>query len=180
MQTKLSLQEIPNNNPNTLILKDTSYYNPDSKYENGVIEIITPGNTIPVAFKVRGEFLSIYNSANLRIVPAKRQIDLVSLPDGIYLITYSIKPNNITGVQYSIMRTTSLYGEYMEQVCRLFSNKCEIPKKEFADRQRKLSWIKVLIDTSKWMVEEKDKEEEGLSLYNEAKDLLKEIRNCEC
>lgn len=180
MTTDLNIQEIPTNNPKTLILKDTSFYNESIKTENCILEISTPGSYITQIFKVRPDFIKTYNSSSLKILPVKKASQLIPLPDGIYNIKYSVKPNNLVFVEYSLMRNVRILQRYYSAGCDLFTNKCDITKREFEQRREQLTWIKELIDFSKYKVEECGEEQAGLDLYNQAKELLDNYQKCSC
>ncbi len=173
MKSNLSIQEIPTTNPNTLLLRDTSFY--ETEPLDNVLEITVPNGTAAVLFKVKKAFYKVLNSSNLKILPAKNVDDLIPLIDGVYFIKYSVKPNKYLFAEYNLFRNTSQIGIYNREIAKLFLDKPSIPLRDFDERLRKLNWIKELIDASKILVEDHQKIKEGIELYNEASDLLKKL-----
>jgi hypothetical protein len=180
MISELSIIEIPTNNVKTLVLKDGSSYNPDITVENAVIEVTSPGSLKTYVNKINPGDTIILNSSLLKIVPAKYATQLVALPDGIYQLKYSIKPNRTLFVEYALLRNTVQLQRYFNATCGLISKKCSITLKEYEEKRRRLTWIKELIDSAKWTVEECGDEDKGLELYQEANRLLNDFDKCGC
>lgn len=153
-------------------IADNSWYNPDILVQNAILEITPPGKDCPVAFYVEENFNTVFNSSLLDISKAKNYNQLKDLPEGIYKIKYSIKPNNILYEEYTLLRNYKQLEDYYKAICSLYSSRNKISKKEFVNKRKELIWIKEIIDAAKYHVEECDKEEEGLELYNEANELL--------
>lgn len=167
MISRLEIQEIPAS-CKVLKLIDASTYNTNLPVNNAVLEVTPPGFSCPVAFTVSQNFSITLNSSTLQIAPAITQEDLVDLPDGIYYYKYSIQPNDQLFVEYSYLRNCQLLQKYQYEVCKLFSEREKITRKEFDEKKRKLTWIKELIDASKIKVEECGEQQEGIEMYNEA------------
>lgn len=180
MTSELSIIEIPTNNVKTLVLKDGSAYNPNLPVENAVIEVTSPGASKTYINRIHPGDTVVLNSSLLKIVPAKYATQLVPLPDGIYQIKFSIKPNMRLFVEYALLRNTVQLQRYYNAICGLFSDKCSVTLKEFEEKRRQLIWIKELIDAAKWKVEECGDEDGGLELYSEASRLLDNFNNCGC
>ena len=180
MTTKLALQEVPSNNCKYLRIADNSWYNPNIPYSNGILEITVPGFSCPIVFDVNKMFNTAYNSSMLKIAPAYSFTDLIALPDGVYNIKYSVRPNDKLFVEYDLFRTCKATTRYMKAICDLLAGKCNLPSKEFEESKRKLLYIKELIDASKYMVEEAQDAPKGIALYNEADRLLNRLNDCGC
>lgn len=178
MESKLFLQEIPTNDCRILRFCDSSYYNPDIKVTNALLEITPPGRDCAVTFKLKPNFTIVLNSSNLKLVPARNETQLVCLPDGIYKIRYSINPNAKTYVDYDFLRNTSQMQVFYKAVCNLFDKREKITRKLFEERRAALLWIKELIDGAKYKIEECCDAEMGINMYNEANTLLVEFNNC--
>lgn len=156
-------------------LIDNSFYNPSIAVENAIIEITVPGGSCPVAFYTQANFNTVFNSSTLGLLPTTTYNGLVNLPDGVYRIKYSIKPNNLIHEEFDHLRNCQQLQMYYQAVCDLFAQKCDLGKKEFNERLKSLEWIKQLIDAAKSMVEVCDNSVEGLELYDEAKHLLNNL-----
>lgn len=175
MVTKLAIKDIDTGDSRFLRIIDNSFYNPDITVENAILEITVPGGTCPVYFNTTREFNTVFNSSTLGILPTNSYNGLVGLPDGVYKIKYSIKPNNIIYQEFDHMRISGQLNLYYNTLCSLFIERSNISKKEFEHRLKQLNWIKQLLETSKHEVENLDNITHGLELYNEAKDLLNKM-----
>lgn len=180
MTSNLEIQEVSGTSCKTLRLADASSYNPDITPENGVLEVTPPGFGCAVSFSVSPGFNFVLNSSTLRIVPAVTSNDLLDLPDGVYVYRYSIKPNDKLFVEYNSLRECQLLHKFYLSVCQLFDERIRITKREFEEKRRNLIWIKELIDSAKYKVEECNEVHEGLQLYNEANRLLDRKNSCFC
>jgi len=180
MISKLSLQEIKTDDCKVLRLLDNSTYNPNLPITNGILEVTPPGYDCPVFFNVDPYFNIALTSSNLKLSPEYELTQLVSLPDGVYTIKYSIKPNNSIYVEYELFRNCQINFQYINNVCQLFQARCELSLKEFERRLEKLNWIKQLIDASKYKVEECGDKKQGIELYNEARLMLDEYCKNSC
>lgn len=136
--------------------------------ENAILEITPPGYSCALFFGLSKNFNNVYNSSSLKISVASTPKDLVIIPDGIYKVKYSIKPNKQTAVEYEIMRICQLKKKFAAAIAFLFSNKCESIKRDFDAKRAELEWAKELMEASKYMVEELGDSKAGVEMYNEA------------
>lgn len=180
MNTKLEIHEIPTGSCNTLRLVDNSYYIAGFNVTNAILEITPPGAKCPVVFEVSPNFTHTSNSATLKIAPAASFADLTPLPDGVYLIKYSVNPNLTTFVEYKLFRNCRLLNQYAALLCRLFTDRVKLTKREFEEKRRQLIWVKEVIDASKYTLEMFGDEDMAIELYNEANKLIKDINEGKC
>ena len=180
MITSLALQEIPTKDCCFLRLADNSYYNPDFPVVNGILEILTPGAACAKAFNVEPYFNIAFNSESLDLITPGASIATIPLPDGIYNITYSVKPNNFLKVEYNLLRTCKLDKKYIDQVCILWKSRGSLCKEDFNTKKEQLDYIRFLIDSSKYFVEEKSDLKIGVELYKEADRLIKVLNGSKC
>ncbi len=167
------------NNCKILKVVDNSVYNTDIAVENAILEITVPGYDCPVIFNgLSAGFTLLLNSTTLEIAPASNYSDLLLLPEGIYKIKYSIKPNKYLNVEYNYLRNCQQYQNYISAVCDFFNKKCTLCDDDVKNFRKDLIWIKELIDAAKFKVEECQDCSEGLELYNEATKLLLKLNNC--
>ncbi len=178
MISNLEVRIEPTNNCKILKVVDNSTYNPDIAVENAILEITVPGYNCPVIFNVTPGFILLLNSSSLEIAPAASYESLLSLPEGIYKIKYSIKPNKYLSVEYDYLRNCQQFARYIAAVCRFFDKKCTFCDEDIKKLRKDLTWIKEVIDAAKFKVEECGDCGEGLELYNEANKLLSEINGC--
>ena len=102
-----------------------------------------------------------------------------SINDGIYIIRYSVSPNDIAYVEYNHLRTTEILTTYYKKLCELDVTPCE-PSSTFKDLMGEMKYIRTLIDAAKAKVEFCQSPNEGMELYNFAKAKLKKITCSVC
>ncbi len=177
--TSLALQEIPNTDCRFLRLADNSNYTEGIEVQNALLEITPPGYSCATFYK-DPSFNTVYNSSSLRINVATRKQDIIALPDGVYHIKYSIKPNTKLFVEYYLLRTCQILNRWGKAFNSLMESKCDLIKRDFDKQREELNWIKELIEASKYKVDEKGDRKSGIEMYNEADRLLNEYNNCYC
>ena len=96
------------------------------------------------------------------------------LPDGVYVVRYSVSPNDKVYVEYNHLRTTELLSQYFSKLCELEAQPCE-PSSTRKDLLHEMYYIRTLIDAAKAKVEFCQSPNEGMELYNFAKKKLKKI-----
>jgi hypothetical protein len=176
--SNLEVRIEPTNNCKILKVVDNSIYNPNIVTENAILEITVPGYNCPVVFNVTPGFTLLLNSSNLEIATAASYAALLPLPEGIYKIKYSIKPNKYLSVEYDYLRNCQQFARYITAVCRFFDKKCTFCEEDIIKYRKDLVWIRELIDAAKFKVEECADPIAGLDLYNEANKLILRINGC--
>lgn len=162
----------------TLRIDDSSFYNPNIKVECGLLEITPPGYIESINFNVEEGFSTVLNSSNLRLSKVRVYTDLSALPDGIYKIKYSIKPNSSAWVEYDYMRVNTILKQYNTELCSIKLQPSPLDKKT-KERLKRIREIKGYIDTSKLEVDEFGNRWRGLELYKYAQELLNTTcKNC--
>lgn len=181
MISKLNLDIQDTSSIKTFKIKDLSHYNSKITVENSVIHVKSPGFENAVGFKVKPYFDMAFNASLLGISTTKSKKNLIDLPDGLYNILYSIKPNDQIYVEYDYFRNMRLLYKYYQSLQELFDKRFKITKKEFEQRRKDIQWIKELIDVSKYNAEECGDSDKAMETYNEANSLLSEFSiNCVC
>ena len=160
---------------------DTSHYCDDTNLENYLIEVLPVNKTKWVTFQVQKNFSLILNSSNLLYKIVSDSANLVDLPDGIYEIKQSYKPNLHTLSHYYHLRTSALNLKYVEVLCKHFSSECKKEQSVYEAENKQLIKVKQYMDAAEYMVSEEHDKQTGIILYNKAVELLKEIENeCGC
>ncbi len=178
MISNLEVRIEPTNNCKILKVVENSIYNPDITVENAILEITVPGYNCAVIFNVTPGFTLLLNSSTLEIAPAASYATLLPLPEGIYKIKYSIKPNKYLSVEYDYLRNCQQFQKYIVAVCAFFNKKCNLCDSDIVKYRKDLIWIRDLIEAAKFKVEECGDPIEGLELYNEANRLILLINGC--
>ena len=96
------------------------------------------------------------------------------IPDGIYIIRYSVSPNSKVYVEYNHLRVTRLLNTYYEVLCDLDVNSCQ-PNSEKQSLLSEMSYIRTMIDAAVSNVEYCQSAAQGMQLYNYAKTRLNKI-----
>ena len=162
-------------------LFDTSCYPEDQVVDNYLIEVLAPNKTKWVVFNVSKNFNLILNSSNLRYNIVSEVKQLVDLPDGIYEIKQSYKPNIKTVSHFYHLRVSAVKLKLMDALGKHFSDECKKEKRVYEQEALSLTKAREYIDAAVYSVEHKHDKEKGIKFYNMAVDLLNEFENdCRC
>lgn len=173
MISQLGLQVIETGDPRTLRIVDNSVYSPGITVSCEQLHITPPGFTYPAAFEVDKGFNSLFTSENLGLTSANSAIS--DLPDGIYILRYSINPNEKMWVEYYHLRNTAQIKLYNELLCRLDLQPCDTVSKDLEANLKATYTAKMYMDAAKAMVEYCNAPKQGIALYEYATKLLEKI-----
>lgn len=176
MATKhiLSL-EIPTiSNSGLLCIKDTSQYSTELAIDCSELLITLPGYKQTVLIKVDSGFDMCLTACALSTQTVDCGTVQSNLPDGIYVIRYSVSPNDKVFVEYNHLKVTQLMTSYYEVLCDLDVQPM-IPDSEKAELLREMEFIRTLIDAAVANVEYCNSADKGMRLYNYAKQRLNKI-----
>lgn len=102
-----------------------------------------------------------------------------NLPDGIYIIKYSVSPNDQVYVEYNHMRVTHALNKYYKILCDIDVAACDPPFK-VKQRLEELRLIFMYLQAAKSKVEFCHEPQKGMSLYNYALKLLNKMECTNC
>jgi len=136
--------------------------------------ITMPGFTAPVLIKTDEKFDLCLNACVLALQKVDCGTKRMKLPDGLYIVRYSVSPNDKVYVEYNHLRVTNLLTSYYKKLCDIDVKACE-PSSEREDLLRKMNYIKTLIDAAVAEVEYCSSPNKGMELYNYAEKLLNKI-----
>lgn len=160
---------------------DTSKYCDDVDIDNYLIEILPVNKSKWLTFHVQKNFSLTVNSSSLGYKKVSDVAYLVDIPDGIYEIKQSYKPNIDTLSHYYHLRTAAINMKYIELLCKHFARECKKEERTYNEETMVLSRIKQYIDAAEYMVGEKHEKECGIRFYNQAAELIKSFENeCGC
>ncbi len=180
-RTELSLEVSKTHNLKVMRLFDTSKYCDEDVIENYLIEVLPVNKSSWVVFYVQKNFSLALNSSNLGYKKVNSTENLVDIPDGIYEIKQSYKPNIHTLSHYYHLRTTALNLKYVELLCSHFNEECKKDERVYMTETQHLIKIKQYIEAAEYMVSEKHDKECSIRLYNQAVELIKQFENeCGC
>lgn len=156
-------------------IEDISDYSDLMTVDCELLQVTPPGFTYAVHFRDINEgFTSILNAEDLELGLAGDP-----LPDGVYVIRYSVSPNDKVYVEYNYLRTAVFMNKYYSILCTLELASCE-PSRDIKEKFKQLRDIRMMLDAAKAKVEYCHSITEGMDLYNYALKLLNkfECKNC--
>lgn len=167
--------EIPTvSNCDLLCIKDTSQYSKELAIDCEELLITLPGFSVPVLIKVDNKFDMCLTACTMALQTTDCGTRLEMLPDGIYIIKYSVSPNSKVYVEYNHLRVTRLLTTYYQVLCDLEVQACQ-PMSDKQDLLAEMSYIKIIIDAAVANVEYGQSAAHGMQLYTYAKTRLNKI-----
>tara|TARA_R110002012_G_scaffold317536_2_gene534227 strand:+ start:1013 stop:1588 length:576 start_codon:yes stop_codon:yes gene_type:complete len=167
--------EIPTvSNCDLLCIKDTSQYSKELAVDCEELLITLPGYTVPVLIKVDKDFDMCLTACTLALQKTECGTVQQNIPDGIYIIRYSVSPNSKVYVEYNHLRVTRLMTEYYNVLCGLDVQACQ-PNSDKEELLSELYYIRTMIDAAVSNVEYCQSSAQGMQLYNYAKQRLNKI-----
>jgi hypothetical protein len=180
----LSLDIPQSSNCEILPIVDTSDYNEDMGVSCPELSITAPGfnapKIIPTTVTMNSDGIwegfgrLNLNACSLGLQTTSCSSSRNSINDGIYIIKYSVSPNDKVYVEYNHLRVTEILSTYYKKLCELDVQPCQ-PTSEFQQVMAEMKYIRTLIDAAVAKVEYCQSPNEGLELYNFAKTKLKKI-----
>lgn len=121
----------------------------------------------------------IYNltACDLGIQTTQCGTKYFDLPDGIYILKYSVSPNKFVYVEYNHLRITKALRMIYDILCDLDRSACEPPAQTKA-KMMELGYIEMVLKGAKADVEFCLKPKQGLENYKYALKLLDKLRCC--
>lgn len=173
--------EIPDTlNDCILRVVDTSLYADKVPVECPYLDVLVPGFTCAVRLDVAPGFCNLNLTAcDLEIQTENCGSIYDPLPDGVYVIKYSIAPNEYVYAEYNHLRTTSIMNKYNEILCALDVSTCD-PIPETKAKIKELRLIEMLIKAAKAKVEYCHEASQGMDLYEYAKKRLEKLHCTVC
>ena len=176
---QLSLETPDTNNCKVLRLFDTSTYADGLDKECGTLQITSPGFNLPVEISILPYFNITLNACTLGLQRTGCADSLSCIPDGIYVIRYSIAPNDKVYAEYNHLRITQTLNKYYKEICKLEIGGND-PDAEVKAQLNELRLIKSYIDTAKIKVEYCHEPAEGMELLLYAQKKLNELSENYC
>ena len=176
---QLSLELPDTNNIKVLRIFDTSIYADGIGKDCGTLSITSPGFNLPVNIEMLPGFNTTLTACTLGLQKTGCSDALQPIPDGIYVINYSLSPNSIVQVEYNYLRVTQTVNRYYNLLCELEMSACE-PGADVKEKLEELRLIKSFIDAAKAKVEYCHSPEAGIELLMYAKKRLDKITNALC
>ncbi len=170
----LSLEIPESANCSVFSVIDTSVYSSSIPVECEELLITPPGFAQPTLITVQQGFNLPITACAIGLQTTSCNTTVNTMPDGIYIVKYSVSPNDKVYVEYNHLRVTELLSTYYRKLCELDTTPCE-PTSTRKDTLNEMYYIRTLIDAAKAKVEFCQSPNEGMELYEFAKKKLKKI-----
>ena len=176
-QHVLSL-EIPDTmNDCILRIMDTAIYNPLSPPTCQLLQVTLPGFNVPVQFSdpviVPGFSVNL-TACDLELQNAGCGSSYTALPDGIYIVKYSVSPNDLVYVEYNHLRITKALNMIQCILCYL-DVPPYAPTEDIKHKLNQITEIRRYLDAAKAMVEYCHQPHKGMELYRYAMKMLNKM-----
>lgn len=175
----LSLEVPTVMNPCILTVMDTSVYTDLIPVVCETLNVTVPGFQYSVQMDVSAGFIMNITACDLNLQTENCGTEYVDIPDGIYIIKYSVSPNDVVYVEYNHMRITKALNRYYNILCRLDVADCDPPFK-IKQKLEQLNLIKMYLEAAKSKVEFCHEPQKGMTLYNYALKLLNKMDCINC
>lgn len=172
----LSLEVPIVTNSEILSIRDTSLYTDNLPVDYPELLVTVPGFNGPSLISVSKDFYINLTGCELGLQKENCETERVSLPDGVYIIRYSVSPNDKVYVEYNHLRVTNILSLYHRILCDIDISTCE----PFSDRKNileEIQYIRTLIDGAIAKVEYCNSPSIGMDMYNYA---LKRLNKLVC
>lgn len=166
-------------NPKIIQIIDQSEYSQSLEVTCTYLEVYTPGFKKPTYLEVEPGFNSRLSACALGLQRSHCGELQADLPDGIYVIKYSVAPNEKVYVEYYHLRVTGIMNRLYVAKGELMLQPCS-PTQDVEEQLKELRFIEDLIDAAKIRVEDQFKAEEGIALLTYAKIRLEKYTNKKC
>lgn len=166
-------------NPCILKIFDTSVYSDLIPVTCPTLNITVPGFGYSVQLETTENFVDTITACDLGLQTTDCGTVNVDIPDGVYVIKYSVSPNETVYVEYNHMRITQALNKYYNVLCDVDVNACDPPFK-IKQKLEELRLIFMYLQAAKGKVEFCHEPQKGMSLYNYAMKLLNKMTCTNC
>lgn len=177
---KLSLEAPDTLNLCILRLVDTSVYDADMAIKCPVLQVTPPGATEPNNIDtIQPEFIKSFTACDLKIQKSGCGTSFNNLADGVWILRYSVSPNDTVYVEYNHMRTTAAQLRIREILCDLDVSGCA-PEDKTMKTLRHLQDLSIQLLAAKASVEQCGQPRKGMDIYNYVLSQLNKIQCRTC
>lgn len=166
---------------NACIMKlfDTSVYTNLLPVTCPTLNITVPGFGYSVQIDTTENFAETITACDLQLQTTDCGTSYSDIPDGIYIIKYSVSPNEQVYVEYNHMRITQALIKYNKVLCDVDAAACD-PPVAIKKKLESLRLINMYLQAAKAKVEYCHEPQKGMSLYNYALKLLNKMTCTNC
>ena len=171
--------------PDRIRIWDSSVYADSLLVDCETLDILMPGYSQSVQFLYTDSptpleygFDRIFTAVDLGL-QAQGSTTLKCLPDGLWVIQYSVSPNNVKYVKYYHLRTVEAMLTYYKELCKLQLAQCE-PTAQQKQHLADLRYIKMLLDAAKAKAEYCHAPDQAVAMLQYANSLMKKYQDGCC
>jgi hypothetical protein len=157
---------------------DTSTYNENVPLECPKLEITGPGFISPTVLEPGTDFSNNYTASDLGLQLTNTDMTRNTIPDGVYIVRYSVAPNDVVYVEYNHLRITQALNQINELLCCLDVPNCE-PQTPIANKLREVQLLWTMLQAAKARVEYCHSPSEGMVMYTYVTGRLRKLA-CGC
>jgi hypothetical protein len=157
-------------------IRDTSQYTELLPIDCSELLITSPGFNKPALVQVTPNFDLNLAACDLGLQTANCNDQNADLPDGVYIIKYSLSPNDKVYVEYNHLRVSKILTLYYNVLCQIEDHTC-VPDSDREELIAKIFYLRTLIDAAVSKVEYCASPNQGMEIYNYA---LKELQKLDC
>lgn len=157
-------------------------YNSFLEIECPILEVTLPGFSYAIQFgeeTISPGFARAFTACDLKIQKENCGSKFGVLPDGVYVLKYSVSPNDEVYVKYNHLRAVELNSRYEKLLCDLDIADCE-PGRETRQKMNVLQDVRLYLDAAVSKVEICHEPRKGIQLYTYAKKLLDDLECVTC
>lgn len=174
MRHQLSLEVPAVYNARVLRVDDSSVYTSALPVDCARLEVTVPGYVAPAAIDVAQGFSSFFTSCDLGLQTVGCDDETQVLPDGLYVIRYSVSPNDAVFVEYNHLRMTQAWNKYYGKLCGLGLGACE-PVADVKEQLRHYGLVRSFLDAAKAKVEFCHEPHKGMELFTYAQRMMEKV-----
>lgn len=156
---------------------DTSIYAPNVEVACPLLQITLPGFIHPVNItspEISLGFNANLTACNLNIQTADCGTTFYNIPDGIFIVKYSVEPKDLVFVEYNHLRITQALSKVRQIYCELSMGAC-LPSETVMSKLQKIRLIQQQLSAAKAYVEDCHNPKGGMELYNYALSQLNKL-----
>ncbi len=152
---------------NSCILRvaDTSFYSSLIDVNCTYLNITVPGYGYSIQLNVTENFTKTVTACDLKLQTEDCGEKYANLPDGVYIIKYSVSPNDVVYVTYNHLRITNALIKYNKILCDIDVSACD-PPADVKKKLEQLRLIKMYLEAAKAKVAYCHEPQKVMTLYN--------------
>lgn len=175
MNHVLSLEVPETLNACILRIEDTSVY-ANMPVVCPVLAVTLPGYLYSTEISVTENFSLNLTACDLGIQTLDCGSTFVDLPDGIYIIKYSVSPSDTVYVEYNHLRMTKTLQKYKKVLCAIEVSGCE-PAPDIKEKLKRVRMIHDMLEAASAQVEWCHHPKKGMEIFTYA---CRELEKMSC